>query len=136
MALKISLKPGERLIVGGAVIANGAGLKCDLVIENNVPVLREKDILRENDLATPCSHVYFTIQLMYVDPDNSAVHIEQYWKLVREILSAAPSMTGRVDRISEEIVGGRFYKALKLAGELMKYEEEVLRHVCESDEDL
>ncbi len=45
MALKISLKPHEKMILGGAVITNGNSMGCHLVIENKVPILREKDIL-------------------------------------------------------------------------------------------
>jgi len=63
MALKITLKPQEKLIVGGAVIINGK-TKSDLIIENNVPILREKDIMAIKDADTPCKKIYFTIQLM------------------------------------------------------------------------
>ncbi len=54
MALKISLKPDERIIIGGAVLQNG-GARSDFVIENSVPILREKDImgLNERELALP-----------------------------------------------------------------------------------
>ena len=43
MGLKITLKPGERMIIGGAVITN-AGTKCHFIVENTVPILRDKDI--------------------------------------------------------------------------------------------
>ena len=45
MALKLSLKPGEKMIIGGAVVKNGDA-KAELFIENQVPLLREKDIMR------------------------------------------------------------------------------------------
>ena len=44
MGLKITLKPGERMIIGGAVITNG-GQKSNFIVENKVPILRDKDIL-------------------------------------------------------------------------------------------
>jgi flagellar protein FlbT len=66
MALKISLKPDERIIIGGAVVQNG-GARSDFVIENSVPVLREKDIMGLSDANSPCRRIYFAIQLMYVD---------------------------------------------------------------------
>jgi len=44
MPLKITLKPNERMILDGSVITNGATM-CKLTIENNVPILREKDII-------------------------------------------------------------------------------------------
>jgi flagellar protein FlbT len=40
MALKITLKPNEKMIVSGAVVTNGNTKNTDLIIENNVPVLR------------------------------------------------------------------------------------------------
>ena len=44
MALKVELKPGERIILGECVITN-ADQRARLLIEGQVPILREKDIL-------------------------------------------------------------------------------------------
>ncbi len=112
MALKINLKPHERLIVGGSVISNGNS-KSELIVENTVPVLREKDILREKDADSPCKRIYFMIQLMYVDQENLAEHHKIYWDLVKEIAEAAPSRR-RLQEISEDVLNGRYYQALKL----------------------
>ena len=130
MPLKITLKSGEKIVVGGAVLTNGSNQKCDLIVNNNAPVLREKDILTENEATSPCSRIYFTIQLMYIDLENHKIHVDSYWPLVRELISAAPSLTERIDQISEHIVNGRYYQALKVGGELIEYEQEVLRNVC------
>jgi flagellar protein FlbT len=130
MPLKITLKSGEKIVVGGAVLTNGSNQKCDLIVNNNAPVLREKDILTENEATSPCSRIYFTIQLMYIDRENLKIHVDSYWQLVRDLISAAPSLTVRIDQISEYIVNERYYQALKLGGELIEYEQEVLRNVC------
>ena len=58
MPLKITLKPRERLILGGAVLRNGDGAT-HLLVENEVPILRERDILTEKNAASPCRRVYF-----------------------------------------------------------------------------
>ena len=129
MALKITLKPNEKMIVSGAVVTNGNTKNTDLIIENNVPVLRQKDILSEKDATSPCSRIYFIIQLMYIDEENLADHQPIYWKLVHELLDAVPRVAGHIDQINENILGGNFYRALKLAGELIGYEQEVLKHV-------
>ena len=123
MALKINLKSHERLIVGGAVITNGNS-KSEFIIENNVPVLRDKDILREKDASTPCKRIYFMIQLMYVDSKNLVEKHNIYWTLVNEVVEAAPSTTGLIGQISEYILNNRYYPALKLAKQLIEYEEE------------
>ena len=129
MALKITLKPNEKMIVGGAVVINGNAKNTDLIIENNVPVLRQKDILSEKDATSPCSRIYFMIQLMYIDQENLTDHQHIYWKFVRELLDAVPRLAGHIDQINENILGGNFYRALKLAGELIDYEQEVLKNV-------
>jgi len=129
MALKITLKPNEKMIVSGAVVTNGNTKNTDLIIENNVPVLRQKDILSEKDATSPCSRIYFIIQLMYIDEENLTDHQPTYWKLVRELLDVSPRLAVHIDQINENILGGNFYRALKLAGELIGYEQEVLKHV-------
>ena len=130
MALKITLKPNEKIIVSGAVVTNGNTRNIDLIIKNNVPVLRQKDILSENEAISPCRRIYFIIQLMYIDEENLTDHQHIYWKLVGELLDAVPRLAGHIDQINENILGGNFYRALKLAGKLIDYEQEVLKHVC------
>ena len=128
MALKITLKPNERIILGGAVVVNGKA-KCELLIENNTTLLREKDILCEEDANSPCRRIYFTIQLMYIDKEKLAVHHQMYWRLVKELIEAVPSTIGLIDQINEHIVSSRYYQALKLASKLIEYEQEVISSV-------
>jgi flagellar protein FlbT len=61
------------MVIGGAVITNGDS-KCDLIIENKVPLLREKNILKEEEANTPGRRIYFVIQLMYIDEENLTTH--------------------------------------------------------------
>ena len=129
MALKITLKPHEKMILGGAVIANANSMGCHLIIENKVPILREKDILSEEEANSPCQRLYFIIQLMYIDEENLVWHQKKYWKLVKELLKAAPRTVAIIDHISEEIVSGRYYQALKLSQKLIDYEQEVISRV-------
>ena len=44
MALKVELKPGEKIILGDCVVTND-DQRTRLMIEGQVPILREKDIL-------------------------------------------------------------------------------------------
>jgi flagellar protein FlbT len=131
MALKITLKPNEKMIVSGAVVTNGNNKNTDLIIENNVPVLRQKDILSEEDATSPCRRIYFIIQLMYIDEGNLTDHQPIYWRLVHELLDAVPRLAEPINQINENILAGNFYRALKLAGQLIDYEQEVLKHVRE-----
>ena len=128
MALKITLKPDERMIIGGAVITNGSK-GSSFVIENKVPILRQSDIMSKKAADTPCRLIYLTIQLMYVDSENLATYYANYWNLVQDLVKAAPSMVVFVDQISEHIQGNRHYQALKLTKKMIDYEQEVLSRV-------
>ena len=127
MALKIVLKPHERMIFGGTVVTNG-GTKCELLIETNTSILREKDIITEEQADSPCRRLYLVIQLMYVDEKNLVGYHSAYWKLVRELVEAAPSVLGIIDQISENILSNDYYQALKLVKKLIEYEQEVLHN--------
>ena len=128
MALKITLKPHERLIIGGAVISNG-NTKTDLIVENNVTILREKDILNLKDADSPCKKIYFVIQMMYVDEKNIAEHHKTYWELVKDIVEASPSTRPMLQVISNDILHRQFYQALKATRKLIEYEREVINRV-------
>jgi flagellar biosynthesis repressor protein FlbT len=128
MSLKLRLKPEEKVLVGKAVIKNGPRTS-EFVVENNVPILRQKDILTEEEANSPSRRVYFVIQLMYIDTEKLVEYHGKYWELVNDILVAAPSTKPYIERISEQILACDYYQALKLTRKLMNYEEELLAHV-------
>lgn len=127
MPLKLTLKPGERVILAGAVIKNGAAV-AHLQIENQVTLLREKDILTENEATTPCKKIYLIVQLMYIG-DGLTPELDQvYQDLVRDVLEAAPSTNDLISQVSTYILSSSFYSALKVAKKLISYEEELMDH--------
>ncbi len=128
MSLKITLKPHEKFILGGAVITNGDA-KSMFIVENDVPILRQKDIMTLASADTPCKKIYFAIQLMYVDNKNLPEHHKTYWELVKDVARAAPSTKPRLQEISNEILNDRYYQALKLTKKLIDYEQEVINRV-------
>jgi flagellar biosynthesis repressor protein FlbT len=128
MALKISLKPHERIVIGGAVVTNGPA-KTELFFENKVPILREKDIMPESAASSPARRIYFVVQLMYIDEASLAVHHQSYWRLVNEFIKAAPSSLPIIDHLNEQILKCQYYSALKTAKKLIDYEQEVISRV-------
>ncbi len=90
MPLKIELKPHESIIIGESLITND-GERTRFYIEGNVPILREKFILREKEANTPCKRVYFVVQQMYLAKDPTPLQ-PIYLEYVRDLQSAAPSL--------------------------------------------
>lgn len=126
MALKVELKPGERLILGECVITN-ADQRTRLLIEGQAPILREKDILTAKTADSPAKRVYLAVQMMYLSKDPCQHH-DIYFKLVRDIVQAAPSTWPAIEAINNHILTGQMYKALKDAKKLIAYEEELLQN--------
>ena len=124
MALKIELKPGERFILGNAVITND-DQRTRLFVEGSAPILREKDIMRPEEADTPCKRLYLAVQLMYLSNDPSEQH-SLYFQLTNDIIQAAPSTLEYIERMNNQILTGAFYKALKEAKSLIEYEQELM----------
>jgi flagellar biosynthesis repressor protein FlbT len=124
MALKVELKPGERIILGECVVTN-AGERTRLVIEGQMPILREKDILTPERADTPAKRIYLAVQLMYTSKDRGSHH-DTYFLLIREFLQAAPSTWRCIENINNHILMGSLYKALKEAKKLIDHEQHLI----------
>jgi len=65
MALKVELKPGERIILGECVITND-DQRTRLYIEGDAPILREKDILTPKTANTGQTNIPFNTINVFV----------------------------------------------------------------------
>ena len=125
MALKVELKPNEKIIIGSCVITN-TEQRAKLLIEGEkIPILREKDILTPATADTPAKLLYLAVQLMYIS-DDPQEHHRVYFDLMRDLLSAVPSTADAIQEINNHILSGDYYKALKETKKLIAYEAELL----------
>ena len=126
MALVIDLKPGEKILIGDAVITNDSH-RSRLHISGDSAILREKDVMKEENADTPCKRAYFLIQCMYL-ARNPKQYSEKYFEIVKEIQHAAPKLSFMFLDINEKIIEGTYYKALKEAKELIELEKDLIEH--------
>jgi len=127
MALVIDLKPNEKILIGDAVITNDAQ-RTRLHISGDTPILREKDVMKEENADTPCKRAYFLIQCMYMARNPNTYH-EKYFALIKEIQHAAPKLSFIFLSINEKIIEGNYYKAMKEARELIELEKDLIENV-------
>lgn len=123
MPLKIELKPHESIIIGESLITND-GERTRFYIEGNVPILREKFILREEEATSPCKRVYFVVQQMYLSRGGDTRMQELYLSLVHDLQAAAPSLIPFTASVTENIINNDYYAAIKEADKLLRKEEE------------
>ncbi|MFZ2068063.1 MAG: flagellar biosynthesis regulator FlaF [Xanthobacteraceae bacterium] len=125
MPLKIELKPGERLILGGCVVIND-GRRTRLAIEGAMPVLREKDIMTARQANSPAKRLYLAVQRMYTSMRTQENYAD-YCALTRGIVEAAPCTRRFIDSINNRMLTGELYEALKETRKLIAYEKELLK---------
>jgi flagellar protein FlbT len=125
MALKVELKPSERIIIGSCVITNTDQRARLLIDGEKIPILREKDILTPETADTPAKLVYLAVQLMYISPEPEVNH-GTYFNLLRDLVTTAPSMWPIIEGINTNILNGDLYQALKEAKKLVAYEKKLL----------
>jgi flagellar protein FlbT len=123
--LKIELKPGERLILGGCVVIND-GRRTRLAIEGAMPVLREKDIMTARQANSPAKRLYLAVQRMYTSMRTQENYAD-YCALTRGIVEAAPCTRRFIDGINNRMLTGELYEALKETRKLIAYEKELLK---------
>lgn len=125
MALIIDLKPGEKILIGSSVMTNDTQ-RTRLHIAGDMPILREKDIMQENDATSPCRKIYFLLQCMYL-ARNPADYHAKYFSLMKMIQDAAPSTSIFCMKINAQLIQGHYYKALRESRELIAHEDELIQ---------
>ena len=125
MPLIIDLKPGEKLIINGAVIEN-IGANTKLRVLNDCTLMRQKEILSDADAVTPASRVYYALQCAYIFPEHKEKYLEAFNECLMGYLEACPSAKDIGVKIAAALTDGQYYKALKAAKNLLDHEKNVL----------
>ena len=127
MALKLSLKPGERFVLNGAVVQNG-DRRGVLILQNRASVLREKDIMQADEVTTPARRIYFPIMMMYLEEASAAKFYDELALRISEFMGATknPALLAECVSASRHVLAREYYKALMAARKIVEYEEKVL----------
>ncbi len=127
MPLKLSLKPGEKFVLNGAVVQNG-DRRGVLILQNKASVLREKDIMQAEDVNSPARRIYFPIMMMYLDEGSAPKFYDELALRLNEFMSASrnPDILAECVSASRHVLAREYYKALMSARKIVEYEERVL----------
>ena len=131
MALKLSLKPGEKFVLNGAVVQNG-DRRGVLVLQNKASVLREKDIMQPTEVNTPAKRIYFPIMMMYLDENEASKFYDEFALRLSEFMSVIqnPEVLNECVNCSRQVMNRQYYKALMGARKIVEYEEQRLGNVA------
>ncbi len=124
--LQISLKPGERIYINGAVIK--VDRKVSVEFLNDVTFLLEHHGLHPEDTRTPLRQLYFIVQPVLIDPANSVDARTMFFDLLASLLQSFENATIRqgLDDVRDLFERGRPFDALKLLRSLFTIEDGIL----------
>ncbi len=125
--LAVKLKPGERVVINGAVLRNGNSRNM-LYFANQAAVLRERDVMLPEEATRPVSRVYYVVQLMLLTPGEIAACRPEFEQLMAGLLRAIEAQRMR-DALIDCVrwVGEQnYYKALAALRPVLDYEARLL----------
>jgi flagellar protein FlbT len=125
MALKLTLKPDERIIVNGCAIRN-SGRRHMLTIESQADVIRGQDLLDPEGVATPVRLVYFLIQTALTRADLRDDLVTPIQKQLAELATVfGGGNLALVFEAANFVSIGDYYKALRALRPVMRHEEDL-----------
>ena len=130
MPLVLELKPKEKVVINGAVIVND-NRRSRLTISTFAHVMREKDILQEQEANTPAKRVYFLIQLLLLAAGDKS-SLDAYAEPLTDAITALDGaltnaeIKGHLATVRDLSQQGDYYKAIIALRPVMEYEARLL----------
>lgn len=130
MALKLSLKPGEKFAINGAVVTNG-DRRSVLIVQNHAAILRDRDVMLEEEARTPAARLYFVCMLSYLDSESADGYYPRFVEHMDAFMDVIENPRVRLTcaQVSLAMMNREYYRALSGCRELMEYETLILGDV-------
>lgn len=115
MPLKLTMGPGERIVINGAVITN-IERRSVISIDNRAEILRGKDIMQMEEADTPAKEIYFLIQNGIIAPEvreATLPHIHDKMAALIKSKELGTHDCGCIMEAANYISTKDYYKALK-----------------------
>ncbi len=120
--LKITLKANEKIYINGAVIR--ADRKVSLEFLNDVQFLLENHVLQAEDASTPLKQLYFIVQIMLMNPEDTIQPRRLFRDMLPRLLEAyaEPQILSTLKHVDALVAEGRHFEALKAIRSLYRLE--------------
>lgn len=129
--LRLKLRPGERLLINGAVVENGDRQVELRVCTPGTRILRLRDALHPDEVNTPVKRVCYIAQLAVageINPMSALADLRQGIGALQEVFTHPP-LSGILDDALHQAESGNFYKAMHCLRRLLPDEAILLGHV-------
>ncbi|MET0169944.1 MAG: flagellar biosynthesis repressor FlbT [Aliihoeflea sp.] len=123
---KITLKPGEKIYVNGAVIRTDR--KVSLEFLNDVQFLLENHVMQPEAATTPLRQLYFIVQIILMSPQEAADARAMFRNSLPRLIESFESDAIKADlkQIDQLVAEGQVYEAMRLLRTLFAREDAIL----------
>lgn len=130
--LVLKLAPNERVLINGAVIENGDRRSRIFIKTPNANVLRLKDAIHPDEVATPVSRVCYTTQLILSGDCEIEEGRRQILRGIEQLSQVFQDHDSRqaLTRATEGAIAGNYYQTLKQLRSLLPREARYLSGMC------
>lgn len=130
--LILKLAPGERVLINGAVIENG-DRRCRIAIKTpNASILRLKDAIHPDDVATPVARVCYDAQLLLSGDADPAQGRRDLLRGIEQLSQVFDDRDSRaaLDGATADVIGGNVYRALRQLRSLLPREARIFAQIA------
>ncbi len=123
---KITLKPGEKIYVNGAVIRTDR--KVSLEFLNDVQFLLENHVMQPEAATTPLRQLYFIVQMILMNPHDAGEARAMFRNSLPRLIASFESdaIKTNLKQIDQLVVEGQVYEAMRLLRTLFAREDAIL----------
>ena len=114
MTLRLTLKPGEAVLIGTSRLTVVSKGSCTVILEGDLPVMRAAECITEAEATDPLSRFRFVLQEIYLRNDLASLQAD-YFRAASRLVAARPDMLTLVERTNELLMAGALWDAVRLA---------------------
>jgi flagellar protein FlbT len=123
----ISLKCGERIFINGAVVRTDRKVCIEFL--NDVTFLLEAHVMQPEQTTTPFRQLYFTVQAMLIDPNNTAAAKQQFDVYYTNVFNAVTGqeLLNPLAEARRAVDAKRYFEALKILRGCFPVEDAIIK---------
>lgn len=124
--MHISLRAGERIYINGAVLR--VDRKVSLELLNDATFLLEAHVMKPEDASTPLRQLYFIIQIILMNPNESAAARAMCETSIQRTIDACDNaaLAAGLCAVRQLVEASRTFEALKAVRALFPVEAQIL----------
>ena len=126
VALRLSLKGGERIYINGAVLRADRNVTLELL--NDAKFLLQQHVMPVEETRTPLRQLYFMVQSLILEPATSPASLAPIAESLNMLAAAFdhPDIIMGLRNVAAEIDGKHYFAALRLLRALFSIEAEII----------